>query len=292
MQGTASPDLATSGRSPIGDLLQLYSVEVTTKDQKSVRAALDILPRTCEVFVANLPNESSDRLVDACVQLSKGGVIAVPHMVARNTRSREDLDETLARLAGEAGVTRALVLGGDRDHAVGPYDASIQLLQTDLFQKHGIQRVYIGCHPEGHPRVADEVIFPALVEKVAFADKAGFETRLVSQFAFEPEPYLTLARRIRAAGITAPLRVGVAGPAQRTTLIKFALMCGVGASLRALKERQEFAKNVITGETPEGLLREVAAANAADPSLNLDSVHFFTFGSLANSVELADSLRK
>jgi methylenetetrahydrofolate reductase (NADPH) len=45
---------------------------------------------------------------------------------------------------------------------------------------------------------------------------------LVSQFAFDAAPFVALARRLRAAGIAAPLRVGVAGPAARTTLIKYA----------------------------------------------------------------------
>lgn len=287
-------DMATnqSGRAAVSALLQSYSVELTAKDQKGIAAAGQLLAPGAEVFVANLPNESADKLVAACAELSRSGVSPVPHIVARNTLSAEDLDTTIARLVAEAGVHTCLVLGGDRDAPVGPYDASIQVIETGVFEKHGVRRIAVGCHPEGHPRVPDAVIWPALGVKLKAAADRGLETYLVSQFAFESAPMIALARRLRAEGVTAPLRVGVAGPAQQTTLIKYALMCGVGASLRALKERHEFAKNVLMGETPEALIGEVAEAQAADPSLGIEGVHFFTFGSVAKSVELAERMRQ
>jgi methylenetetrahydrofolate reductase (NADPH) len=280
-----------SKTTPIQALMQHYSVEVTAKDHKGMDAAGELLAPGSEVFVANLPNESAATLVSACATIARKGLAPVPHMVARNIHSRQELDETLARLNGEAGVDRALVIGGDRDHPVGPYDAAIQTLQTGLYEQHGVRRVYIGVHPEGHPRVADEILWPALAPKLAAAQAAGLEVSLISQFAFDAAPYLTLARRLRADGITAPLRVGVAGPAQRSTLIKYALMCGVGASLRALKERQDLAQAVMAGETPEGLLRQLADAQAAEPDLGIDSVHFFTFGALTKSVSFAEGLK-
>jgi methylenetetrahydrofolate reductase (NADPH) len=201
------------------------------------------------------------------------------------------LERTLERLAAEAQVERCLVIGGDVDRPVGEFDAAIQLIETGLFQKYGVKRVALAVHPEGHPRVADEVMWPALPAKLEAARRAGLETYLVSQFAFDAAPYVTTARRLRASGLTEPLRVGVAGPAKRTTLIKYALMCGVGASLRAVRERHELAANLAGGETPEGLLRQLAAAQAKEPSLGIDSVHFFTFGSLESSVTLAEQLR-
>lgn len=276
----------------LNGLLRKYSVEVTAKDKKGIEAAEKMLPGTgTEVYVANLPNDSMDRLVEACTRIGRAGLTPVPHMVARNTASVQELDETLRRLVNEAGVHTCLVLGGDRDTPVGPFDASIQLIETGLFAKHGVKRLAIGCHPETHPRVADEIMHPALPPKVRAAEAQGHEVYLVSQFAFDSAAYLQMARRIRSQGITNPLRVGVAGPTTAGKLLKFALMCGVGASLRALKERQEMAGNMLTGETPEALLRELAAAQAAEPELGIDSIHFFTFGALDKSVEFAHDLR-
>ena len=58
-------------------------------------------------------------------------------------------------------------------------------------------------------------------------------------------------------------------------------------SLRVLKGRSNLAMNTLTGETPEDVVRGVGEAQAADPSLNMSGIHFFTFGSLAKSANWA-----
>ena len=55
------------------------------------------------------------------------------------------------------------------------------------------------------------------------------------------------------------------------------MLCGVGTSLRALRERQGLARSAMGGETPEPLLTEIALAREAEPALGIDGVHFFTF---------------
>jgi methylenetetrahydrofolate reductase (NADPH) len=284
--------MAAETKTPIANLLETYSVEVVPRDAKGVETACELLRPGAEVFVASLPNEPLDTTVGACVRLARAGLTPVPHVAARNIRSRAELEDMLTRAAGEAGCDHALVLGGDRDEAVGPYSEALQLIETGLFEQRGYRRVAFAVHPEGHPRVADSQLWPALPKKLAAAKARGLEPYLVGQFAFDADPIVSLARRLREAGIDAPYRVGIAGPAKRTTLIKYALMCGVGPSLRALRERQELAANVMAGETPEALLREVAAAAEAEPALGIEGVHFFTFGSLKSSIEFAEDLRR
>ena len=265
-------------------LLQNYSAELTARDHKSIAAA-DQLPAGTEVFVASLPNDTVEDQVAACVKLRQAGVTPVPHVVARNIHSAAEMDQILARMVGEAGVDRALILGGDRDDPAGDFDSALQLIETGLIQKHGIQKIAISCYPEGHPRIADAVLEEARATKLIAAEKAGLDVTLVSQFCFEAKPIIALTERMRALGVTAPYRVGVAGPAKATTLIKYAMICGVGASMRALKERQSLTRNLLTGVTPEDLIKELAEAQAANPALGLSGIHFFTFGSLANSIK-------
>ena len=268
-------------------LLQGYSTEVTARDRKSIEAAPDLLPPGAEVFIAAVPGESADQMIAAAAQLSDHGLIPVPHLVARNFASLMDVDRVLGRLGDEAGVDRVLALGGDRDRPAGELHCSQQLIESGLFQKHGVGKLFIACYPEGHPRVADAVLEQARAAKLRLAGEAGLEVTLISQFCFEAAPIVRLARRMRAQGVSAPYRVGVAGPAERATLVRYALMCGVGASLRALKQRQALAKTLLTGETPEALLDEVAAAQEE----NISGVHFFTFGGLARSVAWAEGVR-
>lgn len=104
----------------------------------------------------------------------------------------------------------------------------------------------------------------------------------------DPAPVVAFAQNLRWEGVAAPLRIGVAGPADRAKLIKYALRCGVGASLR---ERSELARNVLAGETPDSLLGAVADAAAARPELAIAGAHFFTFGNPAGSIRWAQDIR-
>jgi methylenetetrahydrofolate reductase (NADPH) len=114
---------------------------------------------------------------------------------------------------------------------------------------------------------------------------------LVSQFCFESGPIIAMARQIRSEGLPVTLRVGVAGPSSRASLLKYAMMCGVGASIRALQERPA-ARYLLADNTPEHVLSEVARAQAADPQLCLQGVHFFTFASLAKTIQFAEEYRR
>ncbi|MGZ8347621.1 MAG: methylenetetrahydrofolate reductase, partial [Allosphingosinicella sp.] len=289
------PDMATTTRdseakAALARLLDNYSAELTTRDHKSLDAAADILRPQTRVFVAAMPRDTADDMIAAAIRLHKANMVAIPHIVARNIPDEATLDRMLARLSAEAGVDRAHVVGGDRDHPVGEYGSALELLETGFFQKYGIRRIALACYPEGHPRIADEVLEQARIDKMKAADEAGLNVWMVSQFAFESAPIIRLARNMRAQGIDVPYRVGVAGVTNHATLLKYAMLCGVGASLRALKERRGMMKSAL-GETPERLLTEIALAREAEPALDILGVHFFTFGSLEPTAKWVESIR-
>jgi methylenetetrahydrofolate reductase (NADPH) len=267
----------------LAKLLGRISAEVTTRDEDSLKFAEKSLPKGIEVFVASLPKDPHDRLIATTVRVRKAGLEPVPHIVARNIASQAELDNLLTHLAGEAGVRRALILGGDRDKSLGDYDSSLQLIQTGLFAKHGLTHAFIAAYPESHPRIDESTLESARTAKIQALRDQGVSATLISQFGFEPKPIISLVEKLRARGVTQPFRAGVAGPTEYTKLVKYALICGVGPSLRALKERQGLAKNMLAGETPEKLLTDVALAQDANPALNIEGVHFFTFGALAAS---------
>jgi methylenetetrahydrofolate reductase (NADPH) len=184
-------------------------------------------------------------------------------------------------------VDRVLALGGDRDRPFGAFEESLQLIRTGSFERHGIRQIAIACYPEGHPRIGNQVLQEILEAKIAAIAERGLAARLVSQFAFNPEPVLDFARKLRAAGVSAPLRIGVAGPARRAKLVKYAMRCGVGVSLRALTDRRQLLGSLLGAETPEKLLTATALAHRDDPSLRLEGAHFFTFGAPEKSIEWA-----
>lgn len=269
-------------------LLGGYSVELTAADKRSVDLALDILPKGTEVFVAALPNSKVADVVATAARLRRAGLTPVPHIVARNITDQRALRSLLAQFAAEADIDRCLAIGGDRDRPAGEYSSSLQLLQTGLMHQFGIREIFIACYPEGHPKIADECLKDTRSRKLAIAARDGLKVTLLSQFCFDANPIVRFAETIRQESVTAPYRVGVAGPTNRALLLKFALICGVGNSVRLLKGHGDLAAKTLSGETPEALLTEVADAAAANPALGISGIHFFTFGSLAKSVQWAE----
>ena len=272
-------------------LLRGYSAEVTSGDRKSIEDAARLLEPGSEVFIASLPSDTCDRQIAAAVRLRESGLTPVPHVAARNIKSADDFNTLLSRFVAEAGVDRVLLLAGDRHVPAGTLTSSLDLLRTELLPRHGIERALFSWYPEVHPKILTEKLAAARRVKLALAADQRLQVTLVSQFCFESAPIIRTARQLRADGVTAPLRIGVAGPASRASLLKYAILCGVGASIRALKERPA-ARNMLTADTPEDLLSEVALANAADESLGITGVHFFTFASLARTAEFAEARRQ
>ena len=271
----------------LADLLRNYSAEVTCRDEKSIRAAESLMRPGSEVFIVSLPSDTEDRRIAVAAELRHAGLVPVPHIVARNIGSRADLETLLRRLTHEAGVDRTLILGGDRSEPIGEFDSSQQLLETGLFDAFGIRKIKLSWYPEGHPRISTSELAKARAAKLRVAAARGLDVELIGQFCFESAPIIASARQLRAEGIQVPLRVGVAGPASRASLLKYAMICGVGASVRALKERPG-ARSLLNSESPERLLREVAHAQAEEPSLGIHRVHFFTFASVASTAQFVE----
>ena len=152
------PRAHTAGRrSRARSLLQGYSIEVTTHSRSAVEVCRAHLAPGTEVYIAFVPGETHHAVAATAARLRAAGFVPVPHVTARSVAGFTRLDDFLARLAGEAGVTRALVIAGDLEQPAGPYHSSLELLQTGLFQQHGIRRIGLACYPEAHRRIDAEV---------------------------------------------------------------------------------------------------------------------------------------
>lgn len=268
-------------------LLRGFSIEIAPRDAKAIAAAADRLARGTSVYLPWIPGETHHRTVAAARSLRERGLAPVPHVGARHLASFTQLADFLARLAGEAEVRQALVIGGDCDRPVGTFQSSLQLLETGLFAKYGFTRLGFAAYPEGNPKIAPDVLDEALRAKLSRAQDQGLEAYLVSQFCFEAAPILALLRRLRSAGIRAPLRIGLAGPASLTTLMKYALRCGVGNSVRALALRGASIARLLTEADPGPVVAALAPTLAGEPDLTVEGLHFFAFGGLTRTVDWA-----
>jgi methylenetetrahydrofolate reductase (NADPH) len=275
-----------------------YSIEVNPHQSKVVEAALERLQPGTEVFLPWIPGANPMDAVGPATRLQRAGLVAVPHVGARHIETLAQLEQFAARLVGEAGVDRVLIIGGDRAKPAGPYDSSLQVMQTGVFQKAGIVRMAVGGFPEGNPNISDAVLDGALSAKVNFARSAGVQLSIVTQFCFEAEPIVSWLRHIRIQGIDVPVRVGLAGPAGILTLARYAVRCGIGNSLHALTENPSFAR-LLVEKGPEPIIRDIASAGLESEfsgrqqalPLGIAGLHFYVFGGFNKTVDWIDAQR-
>ncbi len=272
------------------DLLGRASIEIAPARPHAIEALKDQFDPGTEVYINFLPNGDHRDVVKTAAWVRRAGFMPVPHVSARSIADRATLEDYLSRVVREADVTRVLIIAGDRPKPAGPFASSLDVLATGLFEASGIRAVGVAGHPEGHPLVARDVLEQALVAKRDVAAKAGLDFFVVTQFAFEVEPIVAWLAGIRAAGISDPVRIGIAGPASLATLIKFAIRCGIGNSLRTLRMRTNMVGRLFGDTRPDDILRELAIGLATEPAKSI-ALHFFPFGGVDKTgVFIAETL--
>ena len=282
-RATASPGIIA--------LLRGYSIELNPSDAKSLRAAADRLDPGTEVSLAWIPRTNPMDMIAPAASLKRAGHIPVPHVGARHLESAAQLQRLAGRLR-DAGVDRILIIGGDRAQPAGPFDSSLAVMQTGVFQRIGITRMAVGGFPEGNPHIPQKILDEALEQKVSLARNEGLRLSIVTQFCFKAEPVIAWVRGVRARGIEVPIRVGLAGPATLLTLMRYAVRCGIGESLHVLKENPAFAK-ILVERGPESIIRGLAASIGEGDSrqLGIAGLHFYIFGGFRKTMDWIDAER-
>ena len=127
----------------------------------------------------------------------------------------------------------------------------------------------------------------ALRWKNDFQTRTDAKMAIATQFAFEAQPIIEWADSLRDAGITLPIHIGIAGPAKLQTLIKFAIACGVGPSLKVLQKRAMDVTKLLLPYEPADVVTELARHKAANPDFNVTHVHFFPLGGIKTNANWA-----
>ena len=115
-------------------------------------------------------------------------------------------------------MRHVLIISGDRGDSAGPFKASLEIIESGILQQHGITHVSIAGHPDGHPVVADDVMHRALLAKIEAAEQSGLTADIVTQFGFDAQAIARWIMKMRDLGIECPVRIGLAGPTNLTTL--------------------------------------------------------------------------
>jgi methylenetetrahydrofolate reductase (NADPH) len=260
----------------IAELIGAAAIEISPCDDPEREQLSELLPPATTVFVNNPGSATHHDIVAACVRLQCAGFSPVPHVAARRLASFTQARDFLERAAGEAGVQTIMLTAGDPVAPVGPFRDSLDLLATGLVETHGIAHVAFAAYPSGHPRIDRHSLDTALRGKIALADRLGLAVSIVTQFGFDAGPIKRWIVSLREDGFRGPIRVGIAGPATIATLAKFAVRCGIGASLRALGQGQTAFARILTETTPDTLIAALVAGE--ERGLAIDGLHVFTFG--------------
>ena len=279
----ASLDPGQSAKRSIIDLLSGFTTETTPAAAAKIADYRAHLRPGATVFITFLPGSSFDDTIAVAVRLRREGLNPVPHFAARSIPSRTFLEESLARLSGEAGIDQALVIGGALNQPLGEFSDSMELLDTGLFDKYGVRRIGIAGHPEGSPDIPDARIREALAWKNAFARRTGASLYIVTQFCFEAAPVIAWDKRIQCEGNRLPVYIGIPGLASLRALIGHARACGVGPSMRFLTRQARNVTRLLTISEPDRLVTGLATYRATDPGCGIHGVHVYPLGGLKKS---------
>jgi methylenetetrahydrofolate reductase (NADPH) len=263
----------------ISDFARAASFEATRPSDADLDALAAAAPAGARIYVSALPGRPAAEQIAIARRLRAYGFEPVPHLAARNFADTMVLDDYLARMTEEAGVSRLLVIGGDRDAPAGHFHHAIEVIESGLPQSHGIGEIGIAGYPDGHPRVAPLELDRALAAKIEAAAATGLSVHIVTQFCFAAEPIVAFVTRLRDTGIEQPIRIGLAGPASVAALLRYAAICGVKASARGLARNAGLAKHLLGATAPDAIIRALVAARSG-AQLGDVAPHFFTFGGL------------
>jgi methylenetetrahydrofolate reductase (NADPH) len=267
------------------------SVEITSADRELPQRLDGRLPAGAALYVAHTPNTTLAEVAEVACLVERAGFGASPHLVARRIASRAELAAALGRLR-EGGVTRALLVAGDLTPPAGEFSSTLDIIESGALETAGITAIGVAGHPEGNPNIGAQELRDALRRKQAFARRTGVAVHVVSQFGFDPGALAAWDRQLAADEIDLPVHVGVAGPASLKALAKFAMLCGIGASLGALLTNpgalgalRSLVKTVDEIFPAIVRLREGALAR------RLVQPHFFAFGGVMKTVEWLEAVR-
>lgn len=271
--------------------LQDYSIEVMPRTASKVENFRDLLPEGTRVYIAHIEGTPIEDMVETAARLADDGFQVMPHFPARIIKDAATLEDWINRYQGEAGVKQALLLAGGVAQPHGEFHSSMQLMETGLFDRAGFTRLHVAGHPEGNkdidPKGGDQNVMDALRWKASFNERTDAEMALATQFCFEAKPIIEWADSIKAAGVDIPIHIGIAGPAKLQTMIKFAVACGVGPSLKVLQKRAKDVTKLMLPFEPNEVIADLAAHKAANPDFNITNVHFFPLGGIKTNAQWA-----
>ncbi|KAD3515101.1 methylenetetrahydrofolate reductase [Arthrobacter yangruifuii] len=275
---------STETPAPSAPLLTGFSLEMTGKDIGALQEAQPSIPPATRINVTFLGNEDLPMRVAAAAAVRAGGLVPVPHISARRLQSREDLGKFLESLEEVEATEELFVVGGDPVSPLGPYPDALSVIRSGMLPGHGVRAVSISGYPEGHPDIDADTLWTALQDKISALDENGLDASITTQFGFDVAPVLAWLEELRSRGVTAPVRIGVPGPAGVKRLLGYARRFGVSSSAGIAHKYGFSLTNLLGTAGPDRFIQDLA--QALSPAVHGDvRLHFYTFGGIKTTAD-------
>ena len=276
----------------VKNFLNGYSIEVTPNAAAKIENFAEVLPVNTRIYIAHIEGTPFDEMLTTAKKITNEGFIPMPHFPARIIEDKDMLESWLSQYSGEANVQEALLIAGGSKEPAGVYDSSIQIIETELFDKYSFKRLHVAGHPEGNKDIDKDNthtnVNKALSWKNEYAKRTDAQIAIATQFCFDSVAIIQWANSLIDMNIDLPVHIGIAGPAKLQTLIRYSIECGVGASMKVLQKRAKDITKLLLPYEPTSVISELAEYKSQNPDFNIEQVHFFPLGgtkTTANWVE-------
>ncbi len=284
-ESVAEAPATAAPRAQAAALVVSGSLEIGAHRPQDAASIAALLPSGTPVYVNHLPRHRLLDTLPTLIAVREAGLEPVPHIAARRIESSAELEAYLKRAVRDAGVQKALVIGGDTPDPRGPYSDGAAIIRSGLLAAAGLREIGIPGYPEGHPRIAQATLERAFADKRALLDSQGLGAYVVTQFSFAPARVVEYCASLARSAPNVPVYVGLAGPTNPVALLRFAQHCGVSASLRALRAQGMDAVKLVTHTDPSDQLAAVTRYCATHADCNVVGIHLFTFGGVAPAAQ-------
>jgi methylenetetrahydrofolate reductase (NADPH) len=292
-----------------------FSLELAPTSLLKGGAILRLLPSVpagTRVYLPALPADPPDAIERSIALLRRThtGLVPVPHIPAQRVPSLDALERQLTawqRSAADGALHEALVVRGDANghstdvaavapasvHASPVFAESLELLETNVLQRHGFDTVSLCGHPEGVGPLSPAQAREALVRKLHWAAAAGVASRVVTQFCFDAAMTTQFVDALRgSAGAATPVSLGIVGPSATALRVRMAHRCGVAPPLNTSRAASSSAPSAAAEDDcwPADYmdsLRHWQVVRGSDAGVSL---HISPFGGLHRTLEWLDSL--
>jgi len=264
------------------NFLNNFSIEVTPRAVAKIENLSELIPSGTLVYIAHIEGTPIEEMLKRQKKINQQGYATMPHFPARIIKDKKTLKDWISKYQNEANVKSALLLGGGINKPYGEYDSSIQLIESELFDLAGFEKLYIAGHPEGNkdidPDGSTKNIDQALLWKNEYKNRTDIDMAITTQFCFDSKTVINWANDIKNKGVDIPIHIGIAGPAKLQTLLRYSIECGVGASIKILQKRARDLTKLLLPYKPTKILSELAEHKFNNPNFNIEKVHFFPLG--------------